>query len=940
MDANLTGSSIAESYPVLVDRCRQTLADALHEVAGPDASIDELGMLDLDYADRRAFAEAVAKGALSRVELYTFRDLAPALARLADEPLPVGEIKTRLGNRLRQVGVDRWGLLLDEKVARVLAWPNAGVGSASELLGHALVAAAEGPKTSTRSAGTTPADAASGASDEVAQLLAAAREIAAYGASIDPSTGWLDAVIEMRTRGDLPPLVASAIESLALLPCQSLAGAAATEYDLDALVARVLGRLNDKQLEVFIRRVLTPTAAPTLDDLGREQGVTRERIRQIEAKAKDKIERSLAEPAQALLVAAAEQLGQELGVAVPVADLPARLAPLTTTTDPSDGGPSQTARFLAWLAGGYRVSGGWLLRRDSGDLAGRAMSQLRAESREGIVPADAAVAALGRLGFREAPARAWIEAEPRLRLIDEDLLIWEGGLPDKAAIVLRLRGTTMTLDELFEAIAEERSVQSLVNALSANARFRRRGKSRWGLAEWGGDEYTSTVDLMLDEIEVCGGEASVDHLIESITSKFPDVLPATVSTYASSVHFVRTAAKTIRARRPTDPYITDGRVELARDCYLIEGHWALRVLVNADHLRGSGFLIPTPFAVRLGVRPSERIEFSSEWGPISIGWRTQTQMSSIRTVITALGAEEGDLVFLRFLPPARVEAFRVRRRDIESATPEEQVLLQVGADQFTSDPLVAVGRALGLASPEHASVAELEARLREKGDEHLLSLLPTRNNTTIAASVLMTQLEGQRLEKKETLSLDTREGGRDKGVELSAVKSVVGFLNAEGGVLFIGVSDDSRATGVEPDLELLGVDLDRYELHLRNLLTKAIGDATVAKSVAIRFHPINGKTVAEVRVDPSPHPIYMPDKNGALTLFVRIGNQTKALALDEAVKYISQHFGGDLFAREILESSAQPEDSTEGPTDDQAEEAPEEPTGEAVDDDSTDTEES
>ena len=282
-------------------------------------------------------------------------------------------------------------------------------------------------------------------------------------------------------------------------------------------------------------------------------------------------------------------------------------------------------------------------------------------------------------------------------------------------------------------------------------------------------------------------------------------------------------------------------------------------------------------------------------------------MSSIGPLLLQMGAAEGDLVFLRFLPPAHVEARLVRADDIATATPAEQVLLQVGAEQFSPDPLLAVGRALGLASPEHVAVAEIEARLRQKGDEALIALLPTRPETTYSVTTLLVEDEGQRLEKKETLSWSTHTKSRDKGVEHSVLKTVAGFLNADGGVLLIGVTDDGEATGVGPDLRLLNIDLDRYELYLRTILTRDLGDATVSTAVAIRFHDIAGKTIAEVRVDPSPYPAYVPDKNGIKMLFVRAGNQTKALAIDEAVKYIDQHFGGERFAREILEGSGSDE---------------------------------
>ncbi|MBF0562993.1 MAG: RNA polymerase sigma factor RpoH [Alphaproteobacteria bacterium] len=55
------------------------------------------------------------------------------------------------------------------------------------------------------------------------------------------------------------------------------------------LIARALESLTEREREVFVERRLTDNP-PTLEDLGRRYGVSRERIRQIEAKAFDKVQ--------------------------------------------------------------------------------------------------------------------------------------------------------------------------------------------------------------------------------------------------------------------------------------------------------------------------------------------------------------------------------------------------------------------------------------------------------------------------------------------------------------------------------------------------------------------------------------------------------------------------------------------------------------------------
>ncbi len=59
---------------------------------------------------------------------------------------------------------------------------------------------------------------------------------------------------------------------------------------IEEVVARMLGRLNDRERRVLISRFgLAGAAEQTLEQLGREFGVTKERVRQIEARAQEKL---------------------------------------------------------------------------------------------------------------------------------------------------------------------------------------------------------------------------------------------------------------------------------------------------------------------------------------------------------------------------------------------------------------------------------------------------------------------------------------------------------------------------------------------------------------------------------------------------------------------------------------------------------------------------
>ena len=56
----------------------------------------------------------------------------------------------------------------------------------------------------------------------------------------------------------------------------------------------------------------------------------------------------------------------------------------------------------------------------------------------------------------------------------------------------------------------------------------------------------------------------------------------------------------------------------------------------------------------------------------------------------------------------------------------------------------------------------------------------------------------------------------------NVLKEICGFINAEGGTLYIGVNDDGLASGLEQDFAYLG-NSDKFKLHIHNAISKFLG---------------------------------------------------------------------------------------------------------------------
>ena len=160
---------------------------------------------------------------------------------------------------------------------------------------------------------------------------------------------------------------------------------------------------------------------------------------------------------------------------------------------------------------------------------------------------------------------------------------------------------------------------------------------------------------------------------------------------------------------------------------------------------------------------------------------------------------------------------------------------------------------------------------------------------------LIAEGESDELEFKSTLRWDVKEGTINKKLEEVIMKTVAAFANSQGGTLLIGVGDDGEVLGLEPDYHSLGgVDRDKFELHLRNLLNQQFGTGFVTSKVVVKFHEVEEKEVCEIETAAAKEPVILTvkDKNGQPTekFYARSGNSSQEIPLREMNAYIKERF--------------------------------------------------
>jgi hypothetical protein len=185
----------------------------------------------------------------------------------------------------------------------------------------------------------------------------------------------------------------------------------------------------------------------------------------------------------------------------------------------------------------------------------------------------------------------------------------------------------------------------------------------------------------------------------------------------------------------------------------------------------------------------------------------------------------------------------------------------------------------------------------EKGSEALLIYLRAEPEIL----TLLQQGESSTVEFKSTARWNLKDGKKDRDMEEEILKTIAAFLNSKGGILLIGVADDSSIVGLDPDYESWSEKCNRdgYERWLMNdLLLRDLGKVIIPY-LTITFHTAYQKDICKMVVTPASEPVYVEivDKSNPAkkakkeTFFIRPGNSTHKLDKpSDLYKYFKQRW--------------------------------------------------
>lgn len=149
--------------------------------------------------------------------------------------------------------------------------------------------------------------------------------------------------------------------------------------------------------------------------------------------------------------------------------------------------------------------------------------------------------------------------------------------------------------------------------------------------------------------------------------------------------------------------------------------------------------------------------------------------------------------------------------------------------------------------------------------------------------------ESDSVEFKSSIYYDYSTKQPNKVLTETIMKSIVGFLNYQGGNLIIGVDDAGKILGLKNDFgNFRKKNKDGFEQYFNNMFLQMIG-AEYRTYVKLTFHKIDKELVCVIRVIPSDVPAFLK-KNGTEEFFVRTGNTTNPLKTREMYNYLRLHW--------------------------------------------------
>lgn len=389
--------------------------------------------------------------------------------------------------------------------------------------------------------------------------------------------------------------------------------------------------------DLIVERVFTFEEAPTLNEIGTRWGLTRERVRQLEVRAREESEALFAR----VWAEAAHVLRQLSAFVVPTE----RFLMACRALGVGLRHPDAAAAAVVAAAGPWLHQGGWTYHSTMTPLLDSARHAIRDSSDEyGLLPADV-LAHLDGFFTSEVDQAEYFRGA--LGVVE---LSGYWSLRDsqrtRVAAALRRIGRPATKAEIASEarVDDPERVGSTLSVLSGIVRA---DKERWAFAEWVDDPYDGIVGEIYQRITANHGSVAVASLLDELPRRY-GVSEASVHAYLQTPAFVveegfvRRADAGAFAAAPPNKW---------PDAFVVGELWGQLVRIEERHFAGYSFKVRFDIAYANGIRPDDdlRVPVQQTSVDASVIWRPHdatkaVDVGRITDVLIERGLTAGDRV--------------------------------------------------------------------------------------------------------------------------------------------------------------------------------------------------------------------------------------------------------------------------------------------------------
>ena len=488
--------------------------------------------------------------------------------------------------------------------------------------------------------------------------------------------------------------------------------------------------LPDRERFIFSNRTGNVTNRRTLQELAEYLGITRERVRQIEAKMLMKFNRFLRLDVAAPIRWRIETLKRRIGVAAPLEEI----QPLLQV------GPGQSdySALLLRRAGPYDFQSGWIVL--SATLPEDPTDRIADMADEyGFIDESSADSELAGWGIDPSYQRQWVTRNGVIREVHGKLVRWGSSVGDRVATGLALLGSPATIETVLDHIREQTTRNNALNALHNDPRVVRVSRTEWALASWGLPQYNSIAGAIGELLRRSGTPKLLEEIVEQLCKDF-GVAEASIRAYCFAPMFVVDRG-IVRLRSESEPFqYGDAPIKKARGMFRLGPHRvSILMRVDEDVLRGSGRSMAMAAGSILNIPIGQLLSFAGGNG-ISVGVTFPPtsflgpSLGSVRALADSLDARLGDYLTVT-LDRIDMSVTGVATQIGEHVPGWELVSRLTGIDADAA--IAGLGRALG------CQENDVLFTLRARGDDVVAQAIPKENSPSERLEKALERLESQ-----------------------------------------------------------------------------------------------------------------------------------------------------------------------------------------------------